>query len=203
MAERDEFGAFLVGFVVGTLTGAVTALLLAPQTGEETRGVIRDKAYELKTKAGSTVEDAPHRRHGDVGHDGSEHEHVDHHGHPERAAETLLGRLVPEHQLSDDRAGPAADQAEQQQGRFWHPPSSRLRTCLVVAVHGEGDDARDNVDPHELDRYGVDHGDDTQHSDKSQHDHHAARARALRLRAQPSGPVHVEGLGSTVPVVIP
>ena len=58
MAERDEFGAFLVGFVVGTLTGAVTALLLAPQTGEETRGVIRDKAIELKSKAGSTVEDA-------------------------------------------------------------------------------------------------------------------------------------------------
>ncbi len=58
MAERDEFGAFLVGFVVGTLTGAVTALLLAPQTGEETRGVIRDKAIELRDKAGTTVEDA-------------------------------------------------------------------------------------------------------------------------------------------------
>lgn len=28
MSDRDEFGAFLVGFIVGGLTGAVVALLL-------------------------------------------------------------------------------------------------------------------------------------------------------------------------------
>ncbi len=51
MSDHDEFGAFLVGFVVGGLAGAVTALLLAPQSGEETRTVIKEKAIELKDVA--------------------------------------------------------------------------------------------------------------------------------------------------------
>lgn len=55
MSDRDEFGAFLIGFVVGGLTGAITALLLAPQTGEETRGVIKERAIELRDKASTSV----------------------------------------------------------------------------------------------------------------------------------------------------
>jgi gas vesicle protein len=55
MTDRDEFGAFLVGFVVGGLTGAITALLLAPQSGEETRGVIKERAVDLRGKAATTV----------------------------------------------------------------------------------------------------------------------------------------------------
>lgn len=55
MSDRDEFGAFLIGFVVGGLTGAITALLLAPQTGEETRGVIKERAIELRDKAATSV----------------------------------------------------------------------------------------------------------------------------------------------------
>jgi gas vesicle protein len=58
MAERDDFGAFLLGFVVGGLTGAVAALLLAPQSGEETRTVIKEKAIELRDKASETVDEA-------------------------------------------------------------------------------------------------------------------------------------------------
>ena len=58
MAERDEFGAFLIGFVVGGLTGAITALLLAPQSGEETRTYIKEKSIELRDKATESVEDA-------------------------------------------------------------------------------------------------------------------------------------------------
>lgn len=58
MAERDEFGAFLVGFIVGGLTGAVVALLFAPQSGEETRAMIRDKSIELRDKATQTAEEA-------------------------------------------------------------------------------------------------------------------------------------------------
>jgi gas vesicle protein len=58
MSDRDEFGAFLVGFVVGGLAGAVTALLLAPQSGEETRTVIKERAIELKDKASDTFDDA-------------------------------------------------------------------------------------------------------------------------------------------------
>jgi gas vesicle protein len=58
MSDRDEFGAFLVGFVVGGLAGAVTALLLAPQSGEETRTVIKEKAIELKDVAADSYSEA-------------------------------------------------------------------------------------------------------------------------------------------------
>jgi gas vesicle protein len=58
MSDRDEFGAFLVGFVVGGLTGAVVALLFAPQSGEETRALIKDKSIELRDKAQVTAEEA-------------------------------------------------------------------------------------------------------------------------------------------------
>ncbi len=50
-SDRDEFGAFLVGFIVGGLTGAVVSLLFAPQSGEETRALIRDKSIEIRDKA--------------------------------------------------------------------------------------------------------------------------------------------------------
>ena len=58
MSDRDEFGAFLVGFVVGGLTGAVVSLLFAPQSGEETRALIKDKSIELRDKAQVTGEEA-------------------------------------------------------------------------------------------------------------------------------------------------
>lgn len=58
MSDRDEFGAFLVGFIVGGLTGAVVALLFAPQSGEETRALIKDKSIELRDKAQHTAEEA-------------------------------------------------------------------------------------------------------------------------------------------------
>ena len=58
MSERDEFGAFLVGFIVGGRTGAVVALLFAPQSGEETRALIKDKSIELRDKAQVSAEEA-------------------------------------------------------------------------------------------------------------------------------------------------
>jgi gas vesicle protein len=57
MSDRDEFGAFLVGFVVGGLTGAVVALLFAPQSGEETRALIKDKSIELRDRAATSAEE--------------------------------------------------------------------------------------------------------------------------------------------------
>jgi gas vesicle protein len=57
MSDRDEFSSFLVGFIIGGLTGALVSLLLAPQSGEETRAVIREKAIELQEKASETAED--------------------------------------------------------------------------------------------------------------------------------------------------
>ena len=55
MSDQDDFGAFLIGFIVGGLTGAITALLFAPQSGEETRTLIKDKAIELKEQTTETV----------------------------------------------------------------------------------------------------------------------------------------------------
>jgi gas vesicle protein len=52
MSDNDgEFGAFFSGFFIGGLIGAVTALLLAPQSGEETRKQISDKGIELRDRA--------------------------------------------------------------------------------------------------------------------------------------------------------
>jgi len=56
MSDRDDFGAFLIGFVVGGVAGAVAALLLAPQSGEETRALIKDKSIELRDKATEQAE---------------------------------------------------------------------------------------------------------------------------------------------------
>jgi gas vesicle protein len=56
MSDHDDFGAFLIGFVVGGVAGAVAALLLAPQSGEETRALIKDKSIELRDKAAEQAE---------------------------------------------------------------------------------------------------------------------------------------------------
>lgn len=57
MSDDSDFGNFLIGFVVGGLVGAAAALLFAPQSGEETRTLIKEKSIELKDKAVETAED--------------------------------------------------------------------------------------------------------------------------------------------------
>jgi len=59
MSDNNETNlvSFIVGFFIGAIVGAATALLLAPQSGEETRGLIRDKSIELKDKAVETSEE--------------------------------------------------------------------------------------------------------------------------------------------------
>ncbi len=62
MADNDsDIGAFLSGFVIGGLVGAAVALILAPQSGEETRAQIRQKSIEIRDRAEDTVEDARKR----------------------------------------------------------------------------------------------------------------------------------------------
>lgn len=50
---RDDSGAgtIITAFVLGALTGAAVALLVAPQSGEETRRMIGDKAREGADRA--------------------------------------------------------------------------------------------------------------------------------------------------------
>lgn len=51
MADKTGGIDFFAGFVVGALVGAAAALLMAPQSGEETRDLIRDKGIELREQA--------------------------------------------------------------------------------------------------------------------------------------------------------
>jgi gas vesicle protein len=50
---RDDSGAgtVIVAFVLGALTGAAVALLMAPASGEETRRVLAEKAREGRERA--------------------------------------------------------------------------------------------------------------------------------------------------------
>lgn len=50
---RDESGAgtVIVSFVLGAITGAAVALLMAPATGEETRRILGEKAREGRQRA--------------------------------------------------------------------------------------------------------------------------------------------------------
>jgi gas vesicle protein len=59
MSNQDgEFGAFFVGFIIGGLVGAAAALLLAPQSGEETRTIILEKSTEIKDKTAQSATQA-------------------------------------------------------------------------------------------------------------------------------------------------
>ena len=45
--NSNDLGAFLAGFVIGGLVGAATAIILAPQSGQDTRNQIASKSNEL------------------------------------------------------------------------------------------------------------------------------------------------------------
>jgi gas vesicle protein len=60
MSDRggSEFSSFLSGLLLGGLVGAGVALLMAPQSGEETRKLIREKGIELRDQASESLEQA-------------------------------------------------------------------------------------------------------------------------------------------------
>jgi gas vesicle protein len=51
MSDRDGGSEFFAGFIIGGLVGAVLALVLAPQPGEQTRALIKERGIELKDRA--------------------------------------------------------------------------------------------------------------------------------------------------------
>jgi gas vesicle protein len=59
--QQSDFGAFVSGFFIGGLIGAAVALLMAPQSGEETRTMIKDKSIELRDQVEATAEEARKR----------------------------------------------------------------------------------------------------------------------------------------------
>ncbi|MCA9921603.1 MAG: YtxH domain-containing protein [Anaerolineales bacterium] len=54
--NNNDLGAFLAGFVIGGLVGAATALILAPQSGEETRSQIAARSSDLRQAGGERVQ---------------------------------------------------------------------------------------------------------------------------------------------------
>ena len=58
MAQDDggAAGTVIVAFVLGAITGAAVALLMAPATGEETRRMLADRAREGREKAGEAAQ---------------------------------------------------------------------------------------------------------------------------------------------------
>ena len=56
MARDDSAaGTVVVAFVLGAITGAAVALLMAPASGEETRRRLAEKAREGREKAGEAA----------------------------------------------------------------------------------------------------------------------------------------------------
>lgn len=52
-----SIGKFLSGFVVGGALGAIAGILLAPQSGEETRDMLHDTSQDIIKKTDKTVKE--------------------------------------------------------------------------------------------------------------------------------------------------
>ena len=55
--SSSDIGAFLAGFVMGGLVGAATALILAPQSGAETRAQIAAKGEEFRLASEQQIQE--------------------------------------------------------------------------------------------------------------------------------------------------
>ncbi len=56
--EMKHAAIFGAGIALGALIGAGAALLFAPQSGEETRGLISDRAHQFGDRVGDRIDDA-------------------------------------------------------------------------------------------------------------------------------------------------
>jgi len=53
MAEQESgSGVFIIGFMLGAAAGVAAALMMAPRSGEETVGQIRERSVGLRMRAG-------------------------------------------------------------------------------------------------------------------------------------------------------
>lgn len=53
--NRDSSTGFFTGLIIGAIIGGGMALLYAPQPGQETRRLVKEKASEIKEKAVKAV----------------------------------------------------------------------------------------------------------------------------------------------------
>lgn len=57
MDNRKEGLGFLFGLLVGSVVGASIAVIVAPQSGEKTREMLRDRALDVKERAADFAHD--------------------------------------------------------------------------------------------------------------------------------------------------
>jgi len=60
-SQSGDIGSVLAGLLIGAAAGAAAALLLAPQSGRDTRMQIREKGIELRDRTTGMVDDAVRR----------------------------------------------------------------------------------------------------------------------------------------------
>ncbi len=56
MSQHNDCGSFIGGVLLGGVIGAIVALAFAPQSGEETRKLLKDKALELGKEVNNQTE---------------------------------------------------------------------------------------------------------------------------------------------------
>ncbi len=66
MASRSGGGEFFAGLIIGGLVGAAVAVLMAPQSGEETRAQLRDRSLDIKDRAEEGVLTARQQAQGQI-----------------------------------------------------------------------------------------------------------------------------------------
>lgn len=60
-AHHGSTRSWLTGFVIGSLAGLAASLLIAPQSGRETRELVRYKATQLRQAAEQTAQETKER----------------------------------------------------------------------------------------------------------------------------------------------
>jgi gas vesicle protein len=63
--NKDSTEGFITGLIIGALAGVVVGFLYAPQSGTETRKIVKEKATTLKERASTVagkVKDVVHSR---------------------------------------------------------------------------------------------------------------------------------------------
>lgn len=54
--SKSRMSKLALGLIIGSVAGVGAALLAAPQSGAQTRGMLLEKGAELETRASSTLE---------------------------------------------------------------------------------------------------------------------------------------------------
>lgn len=139
MSEQDnDFGTFLAGFVIGGLVGAAVALVMAPQSGEETRSAIMEKSIEIKDKAVVSAEEARTR---------AERAMEDARIRAEESVEELRLRIDDLAQVTKERAADLQQRGQavldEQKGRMSEPQESAKKAAdsAVKKISESGNEA--------------------------------------------------------------